>query len=484
MYASHITTLCNNLCYIFNSCISSNTFPVSLKLADISPVFKKKDPLCKDNYRSVNILNAISKVFERIIADQLTTYFDNILSSSLSAYRSGYSSQHVLIQLTEYWRQCLDEGNAVSTIAMDLSKAFDCMPHALLIAKLHAYGLTGNACNLLSNYLKNRLQRVKLQGSVSDWATINRGVPQGSVLGPLLFNIFINDLFYLNIDGRICNYADDNHLSNHSKCLATLQKSLENDSSAALSWFEENSMKANADKFQCMSLTRGIELPFSISLQGNIISSCPEIKVLGVTLDAELNFNSHISNICSTASRQINILKRLSKYLNQESRTTIYKSFISSNFNYCPVAWIFCGKQNSQKLEKLQKRALRFVYNDRSSDYHTLLKKGNFLSLTALRLRALAVEVYKSVKGLNPNYINQLFEIRSPAYCLRDPFKVKQRKFTTKTFGYKSFGYYGSKLWNTLPVYVKSSETISIFKKRITEWCHSTSIEPLMVDFI
>ena len=151
-----------NLCNIFNRCVSSSTFPTSLKLADICPVFKKKDPLSKDNYRSVNLLNSISKVFERIIADQLTHYFDQILSSSLSAYRAGYSSQHVLIQLTAYWRQCLDEGNAVCTVAMDLSKAFDCMTHGLLIAKLNAYGVTSYACRLLISYLQNRLQRVKI----------------------------------------------------------------------------------------------------------------------------------------------------------------------------------------------------------------------------------------------------------------------------------------------------------------------------------
>ena len=241
-------------------------------------------------------------------------------------------------------------------------------------------------------------------------------------------------------------------------------------------------MKANADKFQCLALNRGTTLPFSISIQGNVISSCSEIKVLGVTLDAELNFNSHISYICTKASRQINILKRISKYLNQESRITVYKSFISSNFNYCPVAWIFCGKGNSQKLEKLQERALRFVYNDRSSDYTTLLNRGNFLSLKALRLRALSIEVYKSVRGLNPDYMNDMFEVKPPRYCLRDPYKLKQRKFKTKTYGYRSFGYYGSKLWNKLPVTLKSSDTLSIFKKRVTAWCHSSSIENLTIE--
>ena len=151
-------------------------------MAEICPIFKKKDCLSKENYRSVNILAAASKIFERIMADQIITYFNFILSSSVSAYRKGYNCQHVILKLTEYWRKSLDENKMIGTVAMDLSKAFDTMPHALLIAKLYAYGLSENACNVLLSYLKNRFQRVKVMGKQSDWVTINKGVPQGSVL--------------------------------------------------------------------------------------------------------------------------------------------------------------------------------------------------------------------------------------------------------------------------------------------------------------
>ena len=150
---------------------------------------------------------------------------------------------------------------------MDLSKAFDSMPHGLLIAKLSAYGVSKHACNLIINYLCNRRQRTKVMGKCSEWVTMNRDVPQGSVLGPWLFNIFLNDLFYTDIDSMICNYADDNHLVNESNCIDTLKVSLEKDAHRAISWFDYNYMDANPDKFQCISLDRFGRPPISISVE-------------------------------------------------------------------------------------------------------------------------------------------------------------------------------------------------------------------------
>ena len=183
-------------------------------------------------------------------------HVDKLLSVHLSAYRKGYSCQHAILQLTEYWRRALDEGQNVGTIAMDLSKAFDKMPHALLIAKLHAYNVSPAACNFIISYLKNRLQRVKVQGVRSEWTTIDRGVPQGSVLGPLLFNIFINDLFIVPMCSNIVNYADDNHICYKNTSTEVLCEVLRLDTNNAISWFEQNYMDANPNKFQGIILER------------------------------------------------------------------------------------------------------------------------------------------------------------------------------------------------------------------------------------
>ena len=165
------------------------------------------------------------------------------------------------------------------------------------------------------------------------------------------------------------------------------KKILEYDIGLSINWFHDNDMDANPEKFQCAVLGKYNSESFNINVQNNIIVPQKSIKVLGVSLDDHLNFNTHVSNICRRASRQIMAFKRIAKYLNLSNRELTYKSFISSNFSYSPTSWIFCGKQNTNKLNKLQERALRIVYQDNASSYESLLAKGNFLSLSICRLK-------------------------------------------------------------------------------------------------
>ena len=215
----------------------------------MTPVFKEDNKLSKMNYRPISVSNVFSKVFERYMLNQMMPFFDKIQFKFISAYRSRYRSQHVLLSLIEVWRKCLDENKVVRVSLMDLSKVFDCLPHDLLTSKLEAYGLDRGALKLLLSYLNNCKQSVKVKGVRSILQLTKNGVPQGSMLGPILFYIFINDL-YCVLQSDLHNFADDNTISAISDTVSDLLYSLTDKADKAVDWFHVNKMIINPEKSQ------------------------------------------------------------------------------------------------------------------------------------------------------------------------------------------------------------------------------------------
>ena len=198
------------------------------------PIFKSGDSHIKKNFRPISVLSTLSKVFERLMLSQMLPFIRPSLSDLLCGFRGGYSTQHSLIRLVENCRAGLDNRNIVGMVLMDLSKAYDCLPHDLLIAKLEAYKFGMNSLRLLYSYLTARRQRVKINSTHSTWLDITSGVPQGSVLGPLLFNIFIYDMIVFLKRSKVCNFADDNTLYAISKQLHEVLACLELDDDIGL----------------------------------------------------------------------------------------------------------------------------------------------------------------------------------------------------------------------------------------------------------
>ena len=371
--------ICSHVSQLVNHCFRVCEFPDIMKLADVSSLYKKNDNLKKDNYRPVSVLPSLSKVYERVMGQQLSDFFDNIFSALLSAFRKRYSCQSTLLNMIEHFKRSLDNGEYVACLSMDLSKAFDCLPHCLTICKLYSYGVSREACTLIASYLRDRKQRIKLGSSRSEWTELFKGVPQGSILGPLIFNIFLNDIFYFVSKGDLYNYADDNCISVSHKDIRVVSAQLENETQIMTKWFADNSMKANVDKFQGIILSGGrSNTAIQVSLDDVDIAFVQKIDVLGVCIDGKLNFNEHVCRICSKASAQISALQRLTGLVDYPSRKAIYTSFIASNFNYCPLVWFFTSRESIDKIDKIQERALRFVLKDHISDYKNLLLKSGF----------------------------------------------------------------------------------------------------------
>ena len=218
-------------------------------MADVIPIFKKDDPFEKANYRPISLLPSLSKIYEKLIYQQLSTFFENKLSPLLCGFRSRYSTQHALLNLINKWYSCLDNSGVVGTILMDLSKAFDWLPHELILAKLHGCGVDIKSLKLLQDYVSNRTQRVKLDSTLSSWLKILLGVPQGSILGPSFFNIVLNDMLWFIDKTDICNFADNNTINSCAKSVNDVIENLRSDLKITLKWFKVNQMRPIQESF-------------------------------------------------------------------------------------------------------------------------------------------------------------------------------------------------------------------------------------------
>ena len=249
----------------------------------------------------------------------------------------SYNAQHCLISLFEKWKKSVDNGGVFGALPTDLSKAFDCLPRELLIAKIDAYGFDKSSSKLIHSYLSNRKQRVKINDRYSLWSEILFAVPQASILGPLLFNILclgpLCDMFYFLKD-FVANYADDSTTYCEGKSAKFVVNNLEQSSAILFEWLNNNYMKVNTGKSHLLLSGNSRA---TATIDNSYIESEDEQVLLGITIDSNLTFENHINSICKKASQKLNALARIAPYMNTQKRRAIMKSFVTSQFSYCPL---------------------------------------------------------------------------------------------------------------------------------------------------
>ena len=307
--------------------------------------------------------------------------------------------------MLENWKKALDCNKKVGAVITDLSKAFDCLNHDLLIAKFEAYGFNIEALTFIQGYLSNRSQRTKVNSEYSSYRDIKYGVPQGSILGPLLFNIFLNDIFFFVKDSKITNYADDNTPYATEDSVEKLLETLERETNILLDWFKCNEMKSNTDKCYLIIVNNQNN---DIKVGNDVIISGNSVKLLGVTIDNKLNFNEHVDNICKKANNKLQALARIAKYLSPDKLRIIMKTFIESQFNYCPLTWMFHSRQLNSKINQLHERALRIVHKNPNLTFQQLLNLDKTHCIHHRNLQKLAVEMFKVSKKLVPAPIQDI----------------------------------------------------------------------------
>ena len=260
--------------------------------------------------------------------------------------------------MLEKWKASLDKGEYVDVIFMDLSKAFDTINHDLLLAKLKAYGFSHNALAFMLSYLKNRSHRVNINNNFSTWEEIIAGALQGSILGPLLFHVFINDIFYFEDKSYLSNYADDNVLYAFGSNLTEVKDKLSQDLLKLSEWFTENFMILNLGKCHYMCLGKdavnGILKFCDVELKSSELET-----VLGIEIDQKLTFNCHVKTLCSKAAKKLSALQRIDNIIDEEKRNLLFNAIIKSQFSYCPLVWIFCSRRSNDLINNIHERALR-----------------------------------------------------------------------------------------------------------------------------
>ena len=395
---------------------------------------------------------------------------DSILSDRLCGYRKGFNAQHALISMTEKWRKSMDKGGFAGAILMDLSKAFDCMNHDLLIAKMNAYGFSKEALKTIQSFLESRWQRVKIENYFSEWFELDLGVPQGSVLGPLLFNIYLNDLLWFVKDCDICNFADDTTIYFCGHDLNELKSKLEKSADIAIEWFRTNYFKLNTDK--CKLIVGGRKShPITLRVGTSSIKEVSSVKLLGVTIDNKLNFNEHISKLVKKANSKLNVIKRGLNMLSFNKRKILLNSFVQSQFSFAPLVWMLCGKDANKKINRVHYKFLQILYEDDTSTFEQLLDKHNAFTVHQRNIQNLLIEMYKVKNKQGPALLNDIFKSANyQGRALRRNKDFSRPKITTKKYGEKTLENMGSVMWNLLPNDIREIETLEEFKVRIKSW--------------
>ena len=404
--------IAHSITLIINQSLKSGIFPNQLKIAKVTPIYKKDDKKIITNYRPISALPVVSKVFETVIHEQLSDYFlsNNLFSAQQYGFRKNSSTELAALELIDRLLAKLKNHKIPINFYIDLAKAFDSLNHDILLDKLSYYGVNGTPKTLLKSYLSDRKQYVKIDEVKSSIQSIKTGVPQGSIVGPLLFNIFINDIIKSSKKFNFILYADDTTLNstvdNFGNTTDEIQSSIINELQTICKWLDLNKLclNVNKSKFMLFHMPQRVTPLLHFELNGSPIEYIQEFNFLGLTLDNSLSFKFHLTKIGNKISRVIGLLHKLKHIFPSYILRMIYNSLILPHMNYSLLAW----GANCHSIELLQKKAVR-VINFKSPLAHTepILKGMDQLKLPDMYTCHLIKLYYKLYRNKLPAYFEK-----------------------------------------------------------------------------
>ena len=453
------------ICMIFNKSVTEGQVPCEWKDANVTPIFKKGNRQEPCNYRPISLTSVICKCLETIIKRRIIDHVNKnkLLNKSQHGFLESRSCLTNLLEFLEDVTSMIDDGDPVDVVYLDFQKAFDKVSHRRLLAKLTAHGIDGNVLSWIRCWLADRRQRVVLNGVHSEWIKVASGVPQGSVLGPLLFLLYINDIDNA-VSVKIKKFADDTKLYarvGSQEQIALMQQSLNN----CLEWGEDWQMRFNHDKCKVLHLGHG-NGKFDYTLNGTPLAEVQCEKDLGVIIDQTLKPSKQCSAAAAKANRVLGVIRRSFHSRSKDIIVKLYKSLVRPHLEYAIQAWSPFLQKDIDVLEKVQRRATKMVDGLKDLPYNERLKVLGLTTLKTRRVRGDLIEVFKIMHGYDDISKDRFFKLRNSerlrgnSLSLEVPIsRLDVRKYC--------FSQRIVSVWNRLPESVVLSASVNTFKNRV-----------------
>lgn len=463
-----ISKIVKPLTHICNLSFQSGRFPNEMKIAKVIPIFKNDDKHSFTNYRPISLLPQFSKILEKLFNSRLESFLDKyqIINEDQYGFRTDRTTAMAIIEATEEITNALDRNKFAIGIFIDLKKAFDTINHSILLKKLEQYGIRGVAGDWLKSYLTGRVQYVKMGQHTSESLGIVCGVPQGSVLGPKLFNVYINDIFYVSQQLKLILFADDTNIfyssNNYNELLGTVNKELDK----IKKWLDTNKLSLNINKTKAMMFGNPkTNTGLSVFIEGKQIENVCENKFLGVIIDHNLTWKAHVSHIKNKISKSLFIMNRVKQCLDMNALRTLYCTLVLPYFTYCVEIWGNTYQCTIDPLVLIQKRALRIIHKAGFREHtHNLFIQSKLLKFNDIVKYYTSIILYKAFNKLLPINLQHYFKIKETTHNLRGygNFMIPYGHTKRKCF---CVSICGVKLWNNLGIQYKQCQSIPNFKQ-------------------
>ena len=470
------------LSIIINNIFETGDIPDELKIGKIIPIYKNKEKDLPKNYRPITVLSVFTKIFEKILYNRLSNFMEKnkIINKKQYGFRNNYNTEKALCDSINKIKWQLDKGNIVMVTYFDLTKAFDVINRDILTQKLQYYGIRGTSLKLMKNYLNNRQQYVQIGQTKSDILINEWGVPQGSNMGPMLYNLFVNDIFTAEENIELILYADDTSVITTGTNIQEVAEKMQNAINVIKEWFENNELQVNKEKTKIIVFrnknkiinTDGVEMKYG-ETKIEIVEST---TFLGITVNKNLNWNLHVNRICNKLTKNVGIINRIKNLISKKLLINLYYTLIYSNLQYCVTIWGLLSKTNQEKINRIQNKILDILANRKLTNMERIQKARTLKMLTFRNIynMSMALTMYKKI------YLNEyegIFEINKRT-CNRNIRNIKsyiQPKIRTE-IGRQTIEYMGVKIWEEIPNEIKEAKNIRIFKRKYKEWLISKQI--------